>query len=202
MDCRANNIFGSCDTFIYRRRDYAGFHLRTRNFVALQDDAAAARASGGSFSGVSFNYGRINNFSGGCCGLSDRIVGSSVTPRTCCAGCPCFCGGGNGLAPQCAAMALTLCGVSCAVAPEIPAEDADELDARDGTGVAECVADARGPPSPFNSAKTFSSGARRAAFTIRSRPISRWSRGSGLRRRSSSVSQQDLKIAREILFAE
>src|SRR5579883_365889 len=42
-------------------------------------------------------------------------------------------------------------------------------------------------PPPFISESNSSSGASRAALTRRSKPISRCTRGSGLRRRSSSV---------------
>ena len=47
-----------------------------------------------------------------------------------------------------------------------------------------------------------SSGARRAALIRRSKPISRCTRGSGLRRRSSSVCKKNLEEARQVLFAE
>ena len=44
--------------------------------------------------------------------------------------------------------------------------------------------------SPRSSAITSSSGARRCAFTRRRRPSSRWRRGSGLQRKSSSVARR------------
>ena len=49
------------------------------------------------------------------------------------------------------------------------------------------------PASPRRSARTSSSGARRCALTNFSRPSSRCRRGSGLRRRSSSVASRILK---------
>ena len=102
----------------------------------IADDAAAARATGISFSGVIFSTTVESTISpDAAAACATRIVGSLVMPRTCCAGVHGFTLGGKVLAGACTA------GVGFgAVAPEICADDADEAVTREGVGAVEVVA--------------------------------------------------------------